>query len=301
VDELTYQWALYKDHNMVNGWTNESWIIVALSNLTPGWYDFYVRAVDKAGNKDQSPAYCGFMIGGGPAIVTMPTMAERLREFLDIGILLNPCSNDTEAPDTSIANCPYPTSLPSTTTSYTFNVSGSDPNDCTPAPQLIYQWSLYRDSAMINGWTDDDAAIDLTGLVPGWYDFYVRAVDSAGNKDATQAYCGFQIAQGNPCANDTTAPDTWINNCPYPASLPSSTTQYTFNVGGSDDCTPAGQLTYQWSFYRGGVMVNGWTNDDTTIEVTGLTPAWYDLHVRAVDSAGNKDLSQAYCGFQVVQ
>ncbi len=297
--DLTYEWALYKDKNMVNGWTPESWLFVGLQNLTPGWFDFYARAVDSAGNKDKSLAYCGFRIDEANGVVQFrEPLLERVN-LPDLILLNDPCADDADAPDTFIDNCPQPNTLPSNTTQYTFNVSGTDPNDCTPASELTYQWALYGNSLLVQGWTDDDAVIDVTSLSAGWFDFFVRSVDNAGNEDASEAYCGFHVAAVDPCLNDTTPPDTWINNCPYPADLPSSVTQYTFDVGGNDNCTATNQLTYQWSLYKDHVMVNGWTNDDNLIDLTNLGPGWYDFHLRAVDTSGNKDASTAYCGFRI--
>ena len=101
----------------------------------------------------------------------------------------------------------------------------------------------------------------------------------------------------NPCASDSTPPDTTVV-CPL-ATLPSTTTDLTINIGGSDNCTAPADLVFRYSFYRDGNLVSGWTNTPSAAHLIGLVPGWYDFFASSVDGAANTDMAPAYCGFLI--
>jgi Bacterial Ig-like domain len=107
-----------------------------------------------------------------------------------------PPPSDTTAPDTTITSGP---NSPTNNTAPTFTFSGSD--NVTATANLKYQYQL--DSG---GWSaaSTSTTANLTGLSEGAHLFEVRAVDEAGNVDATPAHSSFTVDTTQPMVKSTT-------------------------------------------------------------------------------------------------
>jgi len=99
-----------------------------------------------------------------------------------------PPPSDTTAPDTSITSGP---NGPTNNTAPTFTFSGSD--NVTTTAKLKYQYRL--DPLDSGGWSaaSTSTTANLTGLSEGGHLIEARAVDEAGNVDATQAHSSFTV------------------------------------------------------------------------------------------------------------
>src|SRR5207248_2272501 len=135
-------------------------------------------------------------------------------------------SVDTVAPDTSITNHP---SDPSASSSASFAFTGSDPAPSSGG--LHFECSL--DSA---SFTACSGPKNYGSLTDGSHTFQVRAIDAAGNADASPASFTWFV--------DTTPPDTSITS--HPAN-PSSSSSATFAFTGSDPAPSSGGLHFECS------------------------------------------------------
>src|SRR5918995_4552780 len=107
-----------------------------------------------------------------------------------------PPPSDTTAPDTSITSGPND---PTNSTAPTFTFSGSD--KVTTTANLKYQYRL--DSG---GWSAPSTSTTATptGLSEGGHLFEVRALDEAGNVDASPAQRSFTVDTTKPMVKTTT-------------------------------------------------------------------------------------------------
>ena len=137
------------------------------SSLADGSHRFEVRAIDQAGNVDATPASFTWTI-------------------------------DTGAPTTSVDSRP-PALSSSSSASFTF--SGTDVGGSGVAG---FQCRL--DSTQAADWATCTSPRNLSALADGSHTFEVRAIDQAGNVDATPASSTWTI--------DTTAPTTSIDSGP---------------------------------------------------------------------------------------
>jgi hypothetical protein len=180
-------------------------------------------------------------------------------------------SPDTTAPTTTISAAPSG----STTSTYaSFTFSGSD--ETTAASSLNFE------CAMDGGYTPCTSPKGYSGLGVGQHTFTVRAIDAAGNVDATPASATWTITAAAP--SDTTAPDTTISSGP---SGSTTSTYATFGFSGSDDTTAAGSLTYECS------VDGGYASCASPKGYSGLGVGSHTFSVRAKDAAGNVDGSPA--------
>ena len=111
----------------------------------------------------------------------------------------------------------------------------------------------------------------FTGLSDGSHTFQVRAVDAAGNVDATPASFTWII--------DTTAPNTTITAAP-PAASSSTSANFTFTSteAGTFECSLDGAMFAACS---------------SPASLTGLSDGSHTFQVRARDTAGNADPTPA--------
>ncbi len=214
-----------------------------LNSLANGAHTFHVRATDEAGNTDESPAMRTFTVnvGGG---------------------------GDTTPPETTIDSGP---------------TAGSTINDATPTFGFSSNeaGSTYECQLDNGGFSACTSPFTTATLSDGSHTFEVRAIDPAGNIDASPASRNFTVDTGG--GGDTTPPETTILSGPkdvvkttkkkakvifeFSASETGSTFECNFNELGWQDCFPATQVKVQ----KG---------------------RWH-LDVRATDQAGNVDLTPA--------
>jgi hypothetical protein len=118
----------------------------------------------------------------------------------------------------------------------------------------------------------------LSGLSIGAHTFRVRALDAAGNVDASPATVTWTVT-------DAVAPETTITAQP-PASTASTSASFSFT--GSDNHTAAGALEFQCALDGG-----AWQGCLSPRSLTSLAPGSHTFQVRATDAAGNVDASPA--------
>jgi large repetitive protein len=144
----------------------------AYTDLADGSHTFEVRPTDPAGNQGDPVSYTWTID------TTVP---------------------DTTEPDTTITDSPP---SPNDSTSATFSFTGSD-NE-TPSAQIVFECRL--DSQLAADFASCSSPQPYTGLSQGSHTFDVRAIDAAGNADATPATYTWIV--------DTAAPQTTIDSGP---------------------------------------------------------------------------------------
>ncbi|HEV2902653.1 MAG TPA: DNRLRE domain-containing protein, partial [Gaiellaceae bacterium] len=120
-----------------------------------------------------------------------------------------------------------------------------------------------------------------SSLSIGAHTLSVRATDAAGNVDATPASRGWTVE----LAPDLAPPDTGILTKP---SNPSPTHSPSFTFTGTDDSTPASQLTYECKLDAGAFAPCA-----SPKSYVGLAHGSHTFQVRATDFAGRVDPSPA--------
>ncbi len=216
------------------------------TGLADGSHKFEVRAVDHAGNADATPAVATWTV-------------------------------DTTAPDTQISANPPALS---SSAKATFAFSG---NDGSGSGVASYQCRL--DSSEAKDWASCTSSTEYTGLADGSHTFEVRAIDQAGNADATPAVSTWTV--------DTTAPQTQIDS--GPSSLV-ATAKATFAFSGNDG-SGSGVASYECRLDSS--EVKDWAACSSPKEYTALADGSHTFEVRAVDKAGNADASPASFGWTV--
>ena len=156
----------------------------------------------------------------------------------------------------------------------TFAFSGSDNH--SPVSALTFQCKL--DTAAFAACTSPKS---YTGLIAGPHTFEVRAVDQAGNVDASPASHTWNIA-------DTTPPDTNITSQP---ANPTTNTSASFGIGGSDNLTSPAALTFECRIDSS--APGDWASCTNPKAYHGLSVGPHTFEVRAVDGAGLRDPSPA--------
>ncbi|HEX7255365.1 MAG TPA: right-handed parallel beta-helix repeat-containing protein [Gaiellaceae bacterium] len=213
--------------------------------LSVGSHTFEVRATDGAGNVDASPASYSWTV------------------------------LDTIAPETTITGQP---DSPTPSAAASFGFTGSD--DTTAAASLSFQCSL--DGAAFAACSSPK---DYSGLAAGSHTFQVRAIDAAGNVDASPASYTWTVL-------DTTAPETTITAQPAAST---GSTSASFEFTGSDNVTPAASLSFECSL--DGAAFAACTSPKP---YSGLSVGSHTFQVRATDAAGNVDSSPASYSWTVL-
>ena len=281
----------------------------ATSALIDGTYTLEVRAVDRANNVDDTPASYSWTVDGTApdtsivtfprnptndttgdftfsggvtyecaldsavfapcgASYTTPTLAqgEHTLQVRAIDAALNvdptPASYtwvvDTTVPDTTIVNRPP---LVTNATSATLTFTSDDPT------------ATFECSLGVLPFAPCTTPFNTTGLAEGSITFQVRAIDAAGNIDASPASYTWTV--------DLTPPDTTID-APRPAAqstTTSATLNFSSNVAGA---------TFECSL--DGAAFAPCTNPRI---LTGLPQGVRTFQVRAIDPAGNVDPTPA--------
>ena len=290
--------------------------------LANGAHDFAVRAVDAAHNTDASPATRSFtsngapletQITGGPAAPPAAT-ADSTPIFTFTST--RPGSTFVCAIDgTSLGACSSPKALsPLVDGLHTFSVVATDSvgeSDPTPATRQFRVDTIDPDTSITGGPSGPTASSSATftfssnepavrfeckvdggafvscngatshtagGLSEGPHSFQVRAVDAADNADPVAASRSWTV--------DVTAPNTTINS--KPPELGNDTTP-TFTFSASE-----GGSTFEC---RIGLATFAPCSSPHTL--AALPQGLHTFEVRAVDAAGNPDLSADNWSFTV--
>ncbi len=209
------------------------------ASLADGAHKFEVRAIDKAGNVDQSPASHSWTV-------------------------------DTTAPSTQIDEGP-PTPSPSASAEFEFY--GSDGTGSGVA-----SFQCRRDSTEASAWVACSSPQGYASLADGAHKFEVRAIDKAGNTDASPATFSWAI--------DTTAPDTQVDSGP-PILSASASAELEFS--GSD--SGSGVASYECR--RDSTEASAWVACSSPQSYASLADGPHVFQVRAIDVAGNVDSSPA--------
>ena len=181
------------------------------------------------------------------------------------GLVTTSVSKDTAAPDTQITTKP---NAPTNSTTAIFAFSGSDPG----GSGLAF-FECRRDGGT---WAACPSPKEYVGLAESAHSFEVKAIDSAGNVDASAATFNWTI--------DTTAPETTITL--KPASLTNSAS-VKFEFSGNDG---AGSGLAFFECRRDG---GTWAACPSPREYTGLSEGAHSFEVKAIDQAGNVDSTPA--------
>ncbi len=212
--------------------------------LSQGPHKFEARAIDEAGNADQSPA-------------------------------ISEWSVDTIAPTVQVDSGP-PAFSSSAGASFAF--SGSDPGGSGVA-----SFECRRDS---ESWGACTSPRSYAALAEGPHTFEVRAIDSAGNVEATPVVYPWQI--------DTIAPDTTIATGPEALS---SSAKATFTFSG-DDGSGSGVAGFQCRL-DSSEAADWKACDSGSAEYEELSQGPHKFEARAIDEAGNADQSPAVSEWSV--
>lgn len=188
---------------------------------------------------------------------TASVRATDLAGNIEVLALAHDWTVDTQAPETSMDSAPSGV-VASTVAAISF--SGTDASGI-----LRYECKLDG-----GAWATCSSPRNLSGLAEGAHTFSVRAVDAAGQTDASPAQASWTV--------DTIAPDTAIDLGPtgYVASADAA-----FSFSGSD----AGGIAGYECRLDGGA----WAACVSPLNLVGLAEGAHTLAARAVDQAGNID------------
>jgi PKD repeat protein len=175
---------------------------------------------------------------------------------------------DTASPDTTITTFP---SNPSDVASATFAFTGTD--NATPSGSLTFDCKLDA-----GAWEVCTSPTAYSGLANGSHTFLVRAVDAAGNMDATPASYTWTVAVNQPPVADAGGPYFGYEGSSIKLSA-SMSTDPNNNI-----------VSYLWDLDNDGDF------DDATGKTPKFTPAdngVYTIRVRVTDSNGASDEDEA--------
>jgi hypothetical protein len=205
-----------------------------ITDLSDGTYTFSVRAKDTAGNVDLMPPSYSWEV-------------------------------DLTAPDTTIDAATKPRN-PTNITSVTFRFGGAGAGG-------TYWCKLDTPGAVGTYALCDSGSQTYTGLSEGGYNFFVYAVDAAGNSDLSPDRYDWVV--------DLTRPETVITS--RPNLLTNSTNaQFNFDGAGTDGrymCSLDGQQYVEC--------------DPSNTQYPGLSEGTHSFSVYGIDAAGNVDPSAA--------
>jgi len=303
------------------------------SGLSEGAHEFAVRAIDKAGNVDASPATFNWQIDLTAPAVAIDSLSKSLLKAgesaeltwhadengeFQLRLGASDCASGTVLASGEYTAQPAPhltevkasdlaeganslrlcltdaagnhgaatagvekdTAVPQTTIDTNpaaiadsakakFTFSGSDPEPGSG----VASYECRLDSGSFSPCA---SGIELSGLAEGAHSFEVRAIDKAGNVDASPAVFNWNV--------DTEAAQTTIDS--NPASLANTATaKFTFS---GDDASGSGVASFQCSL--DGASFGACTSPK---EYSGLSEGAHSFEVRAIDNAGNADQSPA--------
>ena len=175
---------------------------------------------------------------------------------------------DTTPPETTISSAP-PTTTTSTSAGLTFSSTESS--------------STFECQIDGGAWATCQSPKSYSGLALGAHTFSVRAIDPAGNVDASPAAVTWTVVT----APDTTAPDTVLSS-PMPSTTTSTEASFSFSAtesGASFTCSLDGAP---------------WVSCTSPRAYTSLGVGSHAFAVRATDPAGNVDGSPASVSWTIL-
>ena len=264
----------YKVWQRTTGASNDAWKAVkdkkaistyTLTGLKLGTkYDFYIEAIDEAGNVLRYPSLRGYKTASTLADTVAPTA--KSRELNVTGATLNSISIKWEAATDDITQ----------KNKIRYEVwckPDSDPND---------SWTKVEDKTGITSYTFNNLKEDTK------YVFYVKAFDEAGN------FLQYPFDNGSKSAN-TVAPDRTAPNVKSRDIIVTETTRNSISIQwepATDNVTKQNRIKYQIWFFEPGVDTN-WRKIDEKYGISSYTfknlkeATEYDFNVKAFDEAGN--------------
>ena len=263
----------------------------AIGTLADGEHTFSVRATDAAGNVDLTPATRTFTVdtvtpettlAAGPAPFTFSSNEpnstfECKLDAADFAACTSPHSLGTLADGEhtfSVRATDAAGNVDLTPATRTFTVDTAPPETSITSTSSPYTFSSSEPNSTFECRIDTSEFASCTSpyavgtLADGDHTFSVRATDAAGNTDQSPASRTFTV--------DTLAPQTTIDSGPDPFRFSSSESNSTF------ECKlDAAEYASCTSPYTHGALADG---DHT-------------FSVRAIDAAGNTDLTPASMSF----
>ena len=277
------------------------------TGLTDGQHRLQVRATDRVGNTDATPAAYSWTVDTTAPVTTITDGPDALTKLTTASITFTadePASFECALDNDMFSECRTEyTGL--TDGQHRLQVRATDRVGNTDATPAAYSWTVdttapqttisdappvmtSATSARFSFTADEPATFECaldtdafsecrteyTGLTDGQHRLQVRATDSAGNTDATPASYSWTVDTTTP---DTTAPDTTITVRP-PSQSNSATASFTFTADepASFECA-----------------LDSDTFSECRTEYTDLADGQHHLHVRATDAAGNTDATPA--------
>ncbi|MCX6646596.1 MAG: hypothetical protein NTY09_09585 [bacterium] len=262
--DMKFEFRSYKNGVLVADWTLVNETEIVFENLSTGEWLVIVRAIDKDGQPDPSPAEILFVVDYDPGSITPDTLLE--------------------------SGCPENTwFLPE----ITLDVSGT--SNIYPAEELTYEWRTMKNGALNDDWTGNAGPeITISGITTGDWIINVRAVDSVGSVDPTPEECHFPAN-----LEDTIPPPetSIVSGCPEETYYDSS---LELTVSATSDVTSPENMSYKYRTYKNGTLEQTWKEFAYPILlIENLSTGDWLFQVRANDSDGRFDATPAECHFQV--
>jgi VCBS repeat-containing protein len=283
--------------------------------LSEGIHTIAVRSVDKAGNSDPTPVSYTWKIDTSPPdtnITSAPPDPDSNKTptfsfASDDGAASFECRVDVGSWSTCVSPHTAPTladgnhtfavravdsagNIDPSPASHTWTIDTVPPDtiltstppdpddDNTPTFSFIGSDGAVGFECQVDGgnWSNCPSPHTTATLSDGEHTFAVRALDSAGNADASPASHSWTI--------DATPPDTTLDSAP---ADPDNDNTPTFTFSGSDPGVRA-VVAFQCQVDGG-----GWSNCSSPYTTPGLSDGEHTFAVRSVDAAGNVDPSPA--------
>jgi len=239
-----------------------SWLVPSISSgVAPNVIDLNVDTA-------------GLLVGSYSSVVTIAA-AQGTPVNVTVNLAVVPAV-DTTPPETFITSATYDL------TSACFTWAGQD--NGTQPQALVYSYRLEPIEPTFPAFSSETIKC-YYGLSDGFYRFYVKARDYAGNEDDSPAIRVFTVG-------DTTPPETTITGGTYGPDY------VTFTWTGSDNISPPSNLVYSYRLdpveptYRAPSSV-------TSRGYFGLLNGSYTFYVMTQDEAGNIDRTPASIPFTI--
>jgi hypothetical protein len=265
-----YTISVSDGREIVSNGTGTSAVIGGLTNDTA--YTFKVKATNGIGTSDWSTISAPVIPTSGTTPTPTPSATPSATPSPAPSATPSATPSPTPPPTTSpsAADTTAPTvafqGIPSvTSTAGSFGFTGSDPGH--PSEALTFTCAL--DSAALSACS---SPFTFSGLTGGSHALHVAAKDSSGNSTSPATTATWTV--------DAAGPTVTFVSSPGSATPDSSAT---FEVSGTDDISPAGQLTYRCRIDSGTISLC-----PTSSTYSGLSDGMHTFTVAAVDQVGNQ-------------